>query len=127
MKNILIALSDRDLLRSYGELLKTDGWNVTEAFDGLQAMKALADGETKVALIDQSLPRAGLKELLSEAEERHTPVVLALSDRWAYETSVKEAGKESGAVAGKVTYPFPPDELLSILQTIYCAEDEEGS
>ena len=40
---------------------------------------------------------------------------------------VKEAGKESGAVAGKVTYPFPPDELLSILQTIYCAEDEEGS
>ena len=127
MKQILLALTDRDLLRSYAELFRLLGWSVTEAFDGVQAMNALADGNSDVLLLDGNSPRMSADALLKEASARKIPAVLALPGR-CYGRAADGAGG-GAAPAETVVYPFSPDTLLTRIRSALGAEaaDEGGN
>ena len=107
---ILIADDEqeiRDVLRLY---LEKDGYEVTEAQDGLEAMKLLGEQEYDLLLLDIMMPGMDGYRVLRNIREKNNVPVIMLS---AKETeSDKILGLDLGA-DDYITKPFAPLEAVA--------------
>lgn len=64
MAKILVVEDDHDLNRAYGLILKHEGHEVVEAYDGQQALEKLKNFEPDLILLDLLMPVMGGLEFL---------------------------------------------------------------
>ncbi len=132
MKKILIVEDETPISEMIEHFLSSEGFDVVQAFDGLEAKEILAS-QTKIDLIllDWMLPKKSgmdlLKELKSSRKNRHIPVIM-LSARAELEDRLE--GLDSGA-DDYLPKPFAMKELLSRINSLlrrieeYVEEDKE--
>lgn len=79
-RHVLIADNDREVAALLAEVLQRFGIAVRHAFDGQQAMEALADPEVAALVCDLDMPRVTGAELLQWLATRpHTPSTVVIS------------------------------------------------
>lgn len=67
MARILVVEDDHDLNRAYSIILKHEGHEVVEAFDGKEALEKLKDFAPELILLDLLMPIMGGLEFLQES------------------------------------------------------------
>lgn len=108
--NILVVDDDREIVDSICIFLAGEGYKAVKAYDGLEALEALADNEIHLMILDIMMPRLdGIKTLMRLRESRNIPVILLSAKS---EDTDKILGLSAGA-DDYVTKPFNPSELMA--------------
>ncbi len=118
-RRLLLTVSDPARMAQINLLLRSAGYEVRAAFDGLQAINLLRIERPDLLVIDGALYGIdGLEALrrlhLQHHERLPLPVVLLLSD--ASEQERAEARRLG--VRGFVAVPYDPEELLNCVRTV---------
>ena len=118
-RRLLLTVSDPARMAQINLLLRSAGYEVRAAFDGLQAINLLRIERPDLLVIDGALYGIdGLEALrrlhLQHHERLPLPVVLLLSD--ASEQQRAEARRLG--VRGFVAVPYDPEELLNCVRTV---------
>ena len=67
---VLVTDDDRDIVKAIAKLLELEGYSVIKAYDGLEALEALAENpEIKLVIIDIMMPNLdGLSAIMKIRE-----------------------------------------------------------
>lgn len=71
MAKILVVEDDHDLNKAYCIILKHEGHEVEQAYDGKEALKKVKDFEPELILLDLLMPIMGGLEFLQESDIPH--------------------------------------------------------
>ena len=99
------------------EMIKQQGWQVTEAENGRQALDTLADQQFDIILMDVEMPQMDGFETTrsirsSDKNDKHTPII-------ALTAHAVKGYREKCLAAGMndyLTKPFDFDHLLTIIK-----------
>ena len=107
---ILVADDDATIRSNLALLLRSEGFEVEEAADGLRAAELLRDGNFALVLLDLNMPIRNGMEVLREHEERldETPVIVIT----AYGGSSAAIEAMRLGAYDYITKPFDLDEVL---------------
>jgi two-component system phosphate regulon response regulator PhoB len=117
---ILVVDDEEDNVEVLSHFLEAEGYRVDQAYDGEQALEAVArhNNEVDLILLDIMMPNKDgyevVKQLRSRAETEHIPVIF-LSAKTEEEDQVK------GLMAGADTYlnkPVPPSVVLANVKAV---------
>jgi len=115
-KKIFIVEDELDFLSTLRERLEFEGFEVTTAVDGEEALKKIPEEQPDLILLDIMLPEMNgyqvCRELKSTPETETIPVVVVTAKS---QESDKFWAKETGA-DDYVTKPFEMEELLQKIQ-----------
>ncbi len=110
MINILVCDDDRDIVEAIEIYLRTEGYEVYKAYDGIQALDALKNHDIQLLIIDVMMPRMdGLRATLKIREKYNIPIIILSAKT---EDSDKVFGLNVGA-DDYVTKPFNSLELIA--------------
>ena len=108
---ILIVEDEHLIARFLERGLRSEGYTVALAEDGVAAIHQLTDGEWDLLILDLMLPNRDGFEVLREISDRKLSIpVMVLSARRAVETKI--AALDAGA-SDYLDKPFVLDELLA--------------
>jgi DNA-binding NarL/FixJ family response regulator len=117
-KRLLVVDDDPGLLRAVAETLRAEGYEVTTARRGAEALVCIAESLPDLIVSDIRMPGMDgyelVRNLRSSARTRLIPVVFLTAKD---ETADRIAGFRSG-VDAYLTKPFEPDELLAVVANI---------
>lgn len=117
MNNRIMIVDDSASMRQLVAFtLKDAGFEVTQAADGLEALKS-AEGESMdMVITDLNMPNMDgislIRSLREKKEYKFTPIVMLTTE--SQETK-KSEGKQVGA-SGWIVKPFTPDQLLGVVK-----------
>jgi DNA-binding NtrC family response regulator len=115
-KRILVVEDDPGLLFTMTDALEGEGFAVTGADNGIEAIRRLLDGAFDVVVTDLRLPGKDGMEVLREARGKSPPPsVVVMTGYGSVESAV--AAMKDGA-EDYLTKPFPMDALLLLLGKI---------
>ncbi len=125
---ILIAEDTADLNRAITAVLKHEGYDVTSALDGQEAMDEIEKDSFDCIVLDIMMPKKSGLEVLTELRSRHilTPVLLLTAK---VEIDDRVTGLDAGA-DDYLTKPFAMKELLARLRALIRRRDgyaEDGT
>ena len=124
-KSILLVDDERDLVFYTKLFLEEKGYEVTEAYDGQQALEVLETFRPDVVLLDVTMPRLNgwdvLKRMQEDPEKVDIPVLMLTARS---EDADKARGWELG-VTWYQTKPFELDELAMVIERILATTDED--
>jgi DNA-binding response OmpR family regulator len=107
---ILVVDDDREIAAAIEKLLNREGYDVIKAYDGLQALAAVAENQVHLILLDIMMPRLdGLSATLKIRGSKNIPIIMLSAKS---EDSDKILGLTMGA-DDYVTKPFNPQELVA--------------
>ncbi len=108
--NVLVVDDDREIVDSIAIFLMGEGYTVSKAYDGIEALDILSEKEVHLMILDIMMPRLnGIKTLMKLRESKNIPVILLSAKS-------EDADKILGLTAGAddyVTKPFNPSELVA--------------
>ncbi len=110
---ILLAHSERDLLKSCGKLMSIDGHDVVSAFDGAQMASLLEEQAFDLVLMEDQLPTLNSKPLLLLARSKGMPVIVLLNERIAVRHLLRPDLPEAF-----LSLPFLPSDLNEIMHLV---------
>ena len=112
---ILLAASDRDLLRSFQKLLSEAFGECVTAFDGAQALSALAAAHERpdLAVLDHDLPRVQVPDILRQLNQKHLPSIVLLDGPVTAHQLTEEP-----LPCAFLSHPFSPDTLTALIQKV---------
>lgn len=113
--SVLVVEDDRALLRVLTDSLRDDGFAVTDAADGEQALTALATSEPDVLLLDITLPDMEAAELVAQMTAVCERVPIVLMSGWSH-ARIAEASEAIGAAA-TLRKPFDLDEMVATVRS----------
>lgn len=116
MKTILVADDDRHIRTLLRHVLEREGYAVTEAADGQEALGLLDSQRIDLAVLDVMMPGASGLELCAHVRRYYDIPVILLTARQELED------KEQGFLNGTddyVTKPFEPEELLFRIKALF--------
>jgi DNA-binding NarL/FixJ family response regulator len=117
-KRLLVVDDDPGLLRAVAETLRAEGYEVTTARRGAEALVCIAESLPDLIVSDIRMPGMDgyelVRNLRASARTRLIPVVFLTAKD---ETADRIAGFRSG-VDAYLTKPFEPDELLAVVANI---------
>ncbi|MDL2327321.1 response regulator transcription factor [Ruminococcaceae bacterium OttesenSCG-928-A11] len=109
--NILVVEDDKEIRDGVGIYLKSQGYEVFKAADGVEGLAILESGQPiHLAVVDIMMPRMDGIEMVMKLREKHDFPVVMLSAK------SEEIDKVTGLNIGAddyVTKPFAPMELLA--------------
>jgi DNA-binding response OmpR family regulator len=118
IKRLLVVDDDPGLLRAVAETLRVEGYEVTTARRGAEALVRVAESLPDLIVSDIRMPGMDgyelVRNLRSSARARLIPIVFLTAKD---ETADRIAGFRSG-VDAYLTKPFEPDELLAVVANI---------
>ena len=119
----VLAVDDSAALRQMlAHTLRTAGYEVVEACDGVDALAKLSTRSVDVVITDQNMPRMdGLeltRALRSQERWREVPVLILTTET---DAAVKQAGRAAGAT-GWLLKPFDPARLIEVLRKVAPAQ-----
>jgi two-component system chemotaxis response regulator CheY len=118
MKNIMTVDDSSSLRQMIGLVLRTAGYRVIEASDGVDALSKLKGEDVNLFLVDVNMPNMGGLEFTRQVralpQYKFIPLVLLTT-----ESSVekKQEGRAAGATAW-IVKPFDPDQLLAVVKKV---------
>jgi CheY-like chemotaxis protein len=108
-RTILLADDDDDLRDQTASFLREEGYRVTTARDGVEAMAILGSGLVELLLLDMKMPRADglavLRYLRSNRQLARVPVIVLTAAPAQVPAGVRAMGK-----------PVPLDLLLGAVE-----------
>ncbi len=110
MNHILIVEDDKDIREGVGIYLKSQGYEVFMAADGLEGLETLEKEDIHLAIVDIMMPRMDGITMTMKLREKHDFPVIMLSAK------SEEVDKVMGLNIGAddyVTKPFTPMELMA--------------
>ena len=110
MNHILIVEDDKDIREGVGIYLKSQGYQVFMAADGVEGLEILEKEEIHLAIVDIMMPRMDGITMTMKLREQHDFPVIMLSAK------SEEVDKVMGLNIGAddyVTKPFTPMELMA--------------
>jgi DNA-binding NarL/FixJ family response regulator len=117
-KRLLVVDDDPGLLRAVAETLRAEGYEVTTARRGADALVCIAESLPDLIVSDIRMPGMDgyelVRNLRSSARTKLIPIVFLTAKD---ETADRIAGFRSG-VDAYLTKPFEPDELLAVVANI---------
>ena len=118
-RRLLLTVSDPARMAQINLLLRSAGYEVRAAFDGLQAINLLRIERPDLLVIDDALYGIDGLEALRRLHQQHherlpLPVVLLLSNASQHE----RAEARRLGVRGFVAVPYDPEELLTCVRTV---------
>jgi DNA-binding response OmpR family regulator len=122
-RRLLLTVSDPARMAQINLLLRSAGYEVRAAFDGLQAINLLRIERPDLLVIDVALYGIDGLEALRRLRRQHQgrlplPIVLLLPAATAAEREhVREEARELGVVSF-VAIPYDPEELLMCVRTV---------
>lgn len=107
---ILVADDDKEIASAIGKLLSIEGYDIIEAYNGLEALDALVSNNVQLILLDIMMPKLdGLSTMLKIREKKNIPIIILSAKS---EDSDKILGLSMGA-DDYVTKPFNSQELVA--------------
>ncbi len=123
MAHVLIVDDELNIRRVLAAMLKREGYEVTAAADGEQALLVLHKTPVHVVVTDLVMPRLGGLELLKRVSADFPDVpVIVITAHGSVDTAV--AALKSGAF-DYITKPFEQDELKKVIAKAARAHDLE--
>ncbi|MDR0423927.1 MAG: response regulator transcription factor [Clostridiales Family XIII bacterium] len=108
--NILICDDDADIAGAIEVYLKSEGYGVLMAADGLEALQAVEREEIHLIIMDVMMPHMdGMRATMKIREDRNIPIIILSAKSEDYD---KITGLNAGA-DDYVTKPFNPLELMA--------------
>ncbi|MDR3295759.1 MAG: response regulator transcription factor [Clostridiales Family XIII bacterium] len=108
--NILVCDDDREIAGAIEVYLKSEGYHVFLAYDGVEALQTAAREDIHLILMDIMMPRMdGMRATMKIREERNIPIIMLSAKSEDYD---KITGLNAGA-DDYVTKPFNPLELIA--------------
>ena len=114
-QHILVVDDEPRMVRFIRLNLEADGYRVTEAYDGLEALKEVRERLPDLVILDVAMPELDGFETLSEIRKTSEVPVIMLTVRGEEGDRIK--GLELGA-DDYVTKPFSPRELASRIKAV---------
>lgn len=112
--NILIVEDDKPLQKYLKELLLDNGYSITLASDGIEAMKVLEQIEPDLVILDLNIPKMSGESVCKEIREHYPHIrVIILTAKDAVSDVVQ--GLHLGA-DDYMTKPFVADEFLARIE-----------
>ncbi|SDK09854.1 response regulator transcription factor [Natronincola ferrireducens] len=108
--NILVCDDEKDIVSAIEIYLKSEGYNVICAYDGMQALEALEHNDIHLIIIDVMMPKLDGIEATSRIRMKHNIPIIILSAKSEY--TDKAIGLNVGA-DDYITKPFNAIELLA--------------
>ena len=116
MSSILVVEDDRSTRQLLMEVLKTAGFSVTSAKDGVDALKRLRAGSYDLMLLDVWMPKMnGLDVLAALPEEGARPRVVVMTADDTPETLLKVVREQA---CRYVVKPVEPEALVELLREV---------
>ena len=110
MHTILVCDDDKDIVSALKIYLTSEGYNTVEAYNGEEAVAAVAAGGIDLILMDVMMPRMdGSRATAKLREEGNIPIILLTAKS---EDSDKVLGLNIGA-DDYITKPFNPIEVIA--------------
>ena len=110
MYNILVCDDEKDIVSALHIYLSSEGYQVFEAFNGLEAIDCIQNNEIHLVLMDIMMPKMdGITAMSKIREFSNVPVILLTAKS---EDTDKILGLNIGA-DDYVTKPFNPVEILA--------------
>jgi two-component system, NtrC family, nitrogen regulation response regulator NtrX len=109
---ILVVEDDEAVRQTTVELLRSEGYGVIEAVDGIEGLQRLKEESIDVVLLDLHLPRLDGLGVLDAMED--PPIVIVLSAFEYFDEDSMHSRFESKVFAF-LQKPIPPIRLLSVV------------
>ena len=110
MNHVLVVEDDKEIREGVKIYLKSQGYEVYEAADGIEGLKVLEKEEIHLAIVDIMMPRLdGIRMTMKLREKYDFPVIMLSAKS-------EEVDKVMGLNIGAddyVTKPFTPMELMA--------------
>ena len=110
MNHVLVVEDDKEIREGVKIYLKSKGYEVSEAADGVEGLEIIEKEEIHLAIVDVMMPRMDGITMTMKLREKHDFPVIFLSAK--SEEVDKILGLDMGA-DDYVTKPFTPMELLA--------------
>jgi len=95
--------------------LKSAGYQVVEAVDGVDACEKATNGDFQLVLTDQNMPRMDgislVRKLRENPKFKSTPILVLTTESGE---QMKQAGRAAGAT-GWLVKPFDPTKLIEVI------------
>ena len=119
MAKRVLAVDDSKTMRDMvGFTLKSAGFEVIEAEDGVRALSVLAGTSVDLVITDINMPNMdGLeftRQVRAMPQFKFVPIVLLTTES---HPEKKQEGKAAGATAW-IVKPFSPDQLLAVVKKV---------
>ena len=115
-KTILIIDDSPSIRQMVAFTLKSDGYTVIEAADGVDGLAKANAHDIDLVLSDQNMPNMDgvtfVKKLRALPKFGATPILILTT---AHNDEIKAQGKEAGAT-GWLVKPFDPHKLLEVVK-----------
>jgi two-component system, OmpR family, response regulator len=115
MSRILIVDDDSHIRELAGVFLRNEGFDISEASDGVEALAKLATSKVDLAVLDIMMPRVDGWELCRQLKEAYDIPILMLTAKG--ETSQKLKGFQLGT-DDYLVKPFEPLELVARIKAL---------
>lgn len=114
LKNVMVVDDDADFAATLAQLLETDGFRVTIAHSGEEALLQFQSHLFGAVILDIGLPGASGIQVSMELRERSPDVVIILATGYSVEREQNESLRARNILL--LTKPFDPDWLLEFLE-----------
>jgi two-component system chemotaxis response regulator CheY len=118
MTKILTVDDSASIRQMVSFTLKSAGFDVAEAEDGVEGLKAVKSGKFDLVISDVNMPNMDgitfVTELRTLGDYKFTPVLMLTTESSA---DKKQAGRAAGAT-GWIVKPFNPDQLLATIKKV---------
>lgn len=117
-KKILAVDDSVSIRKSISFILSQEGYEVTEAEDGVAGLKAAGADKFNLVISDVNMPNMDgiqfTKELRKTADYKFTPIIILTTEN---QNSKMQEGKAAGAT-GWIVKPFTSEKLIAIVKKI---------
>ena len=118
MKTVLAVDDSPSMRQMVAFTLKSSGYEVIEAVDGLDGLDKARAGQVSLVLTDQNMPRMDgltlIRRLRGLPEYRRTPILMLTTEASA---EMKAEGRAAGATVWLVN-PFDPLKLIVVVKKV---------
>lgn len=115
----ILTVDDSASMRALlNQALTSNGFDVTQADDGVEALEWLAANEVDVIITDINMPRLdgfGLIEKLRSGSRHRDRPILVLSTESSDE---KKSRARANGATGWIVKPFDPDKLVAAIRRV---------
>jgi len=119
MSKKILAVDDSASIRQMVAFtLKSSGYEVVEAVDGMDGLDKAKAGSFNLVLTDQNMPRMDgltlIKSLRATAQYKTVPILMLTTES---SDAMKGQGKAAGAT-GWLVKPFDPQKLIEVVKKV---------
>ncbi len=117
-KTVLTVDDSASIRQMVSFTLKSAGYDVIEATDGMDGLDKAKSKQVNLILTDQNMPRMDgislIKSLRATAQYKSTPILMLTTES---SDAMKSQGRAAGAT-GWLVKPFDPQKLIEVVKKV---------